>query len=115
MLYASIGLAVMRAVAPPQGLTLYGPLWTAGLRWERVAMVVTGDVRHTVGLIPVRAPVLVLTDGRRFTVRQAAAYNLRARSARHDTHTWVDEIAAELEIIRLAYSPRPQTRGPRIR
>jgi Flp pilus assembly protein TadD len=108
MLYASVRVGVMRAVATPQGLMVYGPLWTAILRWERVATVVTGDAHTTVGLIPVRAPVLILTDGRRFTVRQAAAYDLRARTVGHHSHTWVDEVAAELEVIRLAYRPQPQ-------
>jgi hypothetical protein len=108
MLYACLRVAVMRAVPTPQGLMLYGPLWTAVLRWDRVAMVVAGDAHTTVSLIPVRAPVLILTDGRRFTVRQAAAYDLRTGSARPDAHTWVDDVAAELEVIRLAYRPQPQ-------
>ena len=109
MLYTCLRVAVMRAEATPQGLMLYGPLWTAILRWERVAAVVTGDAHTTVTLIPVRAPVLILTDGRRFTVRQAAAYKLRARTVGHHSHTWVDEVAADLEVIRLAYRPQPQT------
>jgi cytochrome c-type biogenesis protein CcmH/NrfG len=108
MLYTSLRVGVMRAVPTPQGLMLYGPLWTAILRWERVATVVTGDAHTTVSLIPVRAPVLILTDGRRFTIRQAAAYDLRTRTVPHPAHTWVDDVAAELEVIRLAYRPQPQ-------
>lgn len=94
--------------APRPGLMLYGPLWTAILRWERVATVVTGDAHTTVSLIPVRAPVLILPDGRRFTVRQAAAYHLGPRTVRHHSQIWVDEVAAELEVIRLAYRSQPQ-------
>ncbi|NJC73653.1 hypothetical protein HC031_28595 [Planosporangium thailandense] len=86
-----------------------GLLWTAIVRWERISKVVGDDTETDFGLIPVRAPVLVLTDGRRFKVRQASCYDLSARSSRHHTNTWVDHVAAELEIIRLAYSSRPET------
>jgi hypothetical protein len=53
------------------------------VRWVRVAKVVGDDTDSNRGLIPVRAPVLLLTDGRRFKVMQAAVYDLSARSIRH--------------------------------
>jgi hypothetical protein len=58
ILYVCLPVAVVRAVATPQGLMLYGPLWAANVRWDRVAMVVAGD---KVGPMPVRSPVLLLT------------------------------------------------------
>jgi tetratricopeptide (TPR) repeat protein len=99
-LYVSVRVAVMKAVATPEGLILNGPLWTAIVRWERVAKVVGDHTESDTGPILVRAPVLVLTDGRRFKVRQASCYDLSARSVRHHTNAWVNHVAAELEIIR---------------
>jgi hypothetical protein len=109
MLYVSIRVAVMKAVATPEGLILNGPLWKAIVRWQRVANVVADDTDSNVGLIPVRSPVLLLTDGRRFKVEQAACYDLTARSARHHTNTWVNQVAAELEVIRQTYRPQSDT------
>jgi tetratricopeptide (TPR) repeat protein len=106
-LYICVRVAVMKAVATPEGLILNGPLWTAIVRWERVAKVVGDDTKRDAGLIPVRAPVLLLTDGRRFKVRQASVYDLSARGVH--TNTWVNHVAAELEVIRLTYSARPET------
>ena len=108
-LYVSIRVAVMKAIATPDGLILNGPLWKAIVRWERVAMVVADDTDNNTALIAVRAPVLLLTDGRRFTIKQAAFYDLGARDADHHTRTTVNQVAAELEAIRLTYSPRPGT------
>jgi tetratricopeptide (TPR) repeat protein len=100
-LYVSVRMAVMKAIATPEGLILNGPLWTVIVRWQRVATVVADDTAHNGGLIPVRAPVLVLTDGRRFKVRQASVYDLSARHVRHHPNAWVNHVAAELEVIRL--------------
>jgi hypothetical protein len=104
-LYVSVRMAVMKAIATPEGLILNGPLWTAIVRWERVATVVADDSNG--GLIPVRAPVLVLADGRRFKVRQASVYDLSARHVRHHPNTWVNHVVAELEVIRLTHSFPP--------
>jgi tetratricopeptide (TPR) repeat protein len=109
MFYLCVRMAVMKAIATPEGLILNGPLWTAIVRWNRVAKVVEDDTANNLSLIPVRAPVLLLTDGRRFKVRQAGAYDLHPRSVNHDTNTWTNHIATELDAIRLTYSSRPDT------
>jgi len=108
-LYSCIRVTVMKAVATPEGLILDGPLWKAIVRWERVAKVVGDDSDHHRGLIPVRAPILLLTDGRRFKIKQAAFYDLGARGVPHHAHTRTNQIAAELEAIRDTYSSRPDT------
>jgi hypothetical protein len=105
-LYICVRVAVMKAVATPNGMTLHGPLLTVTVPWERVSQVVGDDTETDFHLIPVRAPVLVLTNGRRVKVRQASSYDL---TIGHSTNTQADHIAAELEAIRLAYSSRPAT------
>jgi hypothetical protein len=108
-LYVCFRVAVMKAVATPNGLTLHGPLLTVTVPWERVAQVVGDDTETDFHVLPVRAPVLVLTNGRRVKVRQASSYDLSVRSIRHNTNTRADHIAAELEAMRVAYSARPAT------
>jgi len=108
-LYISIRVAVMKAVATPEGLVLNGPLWKAIVRWDRVAKVIAGDAKTPLGVIRVRAPVLILADDRRYIVTQTAHYDLGAGDARPRTNTPVNRIAAELEAIRLANTARPDT------
>lgn len=104
MLYVSARVRAMKAVATAEGLLLHGPLWTAIVRWDRVTHVLDDGRR---GLIPVRAPILVLTNGARFRVKQAAFYDLSSHNARHHITNPVTSIVAELEAVRRTYSSHP--------
>jgi hypothetical protein len=74
-----------------------------------VAEVIGDDTDNTIGLIRVRAPVLLPTDGRRFRVKQAAYYDVRGRRNSRHTNTPANHAAAQLENIRQAYGPQPAT------
>jgi hypothetical protein len=96
---------LMKATATPQGLILNGPLWKATLPWERVAEVISDDTSGLTGLIQVRTPVLLLTDGRRFRLVQAGFYDPGHHN--HQAAGPARRIAAELEALRLTHCPRP--------
>jgi tetratricopeptide (TPR) repeat protein len=107
-LYTSARVAVMKAIATPQELILDGPWWKAIVTWDRVAHVTADQPKTTRGLLVVRSPVLLLADGRRFTVKQAAAYDLRARRSQQ-VRAQVAQMATELEAIRLAHTSRAES------
>jgi hypothetical protein len=109
MLYICVRMAVMKAIATPEGLILNGPLWKAIVRWDRVAKVIGDDPDNNIGLIPVRAPTLLLTNGQRFKIKQAAYYGLSTRSVSHHQNTPIHHIVAELESIRRTYTPPPDS------
>ncbi|MFF5292074.1 tetratricopeptide repeat protein [Paractinoplanes globisporus] len=109
LLYASIRVTAMKAIATREGLILDGPLWKALVRWDQVTQVVDDNPDNTHGPVPIRAPTLLLTNGRRLTVRQAGCYDLTARNVYRQPTNPIHHITAELEAIRRTYSSSPDT------
>jgi hypothetical protein len=100
LLYVAVRAALMKAVATQEGLTLQGPLHTFSVPWARIAGI-KGANTETDGVLPVRAPVLVLANGRRIKIRMVSSYTF---SIGDRANSRADQVATELESLRLAHS-----------
>lgn len=92
MAVVAVRCARMRLVAEQDGLRMYGPLINQFVRWDAMRQIVGTDTETDGNLLPVRAPVIVLTNGRRLKARAASSYGLR--------NTAADRTATELETLR---------------
>jgi hypothetical protein len=101
MLYLAVRTALMKAVATQEGLTLHGPFRTFSVRWAEIVRITGADTETDGHLLPVRAPVLVLANGRRMKMRMVSSY---AFFTADRANTRADRAATELESLRLAYS-----------
>jgi len=101
MLYVSVRCALMKAVATPTGVALHGPFWTVRIPWADIAKIEGGDTETDARLVAVRAPVLVLTRGRRVKLIMASSYDL---SPTNGATTNADRIATELESLRATHT-----------
>lgn len=84
----------MKAVATPEGLKLHGPIGNATFAWSDIASISGGETGTDGALIPVRAPVLTLTSGKKVEVMPASTYGKSSAG----------QIAAELESMRRGYT-----------
>jgi hypothetical protein len=102
MLYLAVRTALMKAVATQEGLTLHGPFRTFSVQWAEIERITGADTETDGHLLPVRAPVLVLANGRRTKMPMVSSY---AFFTGDRANTRADRVATELESLRLAYSP----------
>jgi Bacterial PH domain len=99
MLYFAVRTAMMKAVATPGGLNLHGPLRTFAVPWSEITEIRGADTETDARLLPVRAPVLVLANGRRLKLSMVSSYSLFTGNRSDST---ADRVAAELESLRAA-------------
>ncbi len=92
MAVIAVRCARMRLVAEQDGLRMYGPLINQFVRWDAIRQIVGTDTETDGNLLPVRAPVIVLDNGRRLKARAASFYGLR--------NTAADRTATELDALR---------------
>jgi PH (Pleckstrin Homology) domain-containing protein len=85
----------MRLVAGPDGLRVQGVFGSRLLPWSTIREITVGDTESDLGL-PVRAPVIKLTDGQQVKAKAASSYAFGHRP------TTADVIATDLERVRAA-------------
>ena len=104
LLFAVVAVrcARMRVVASADGLTMHGPLNNQTVRWADMKRIVGSDTETDGRLLPVRAPVILLTDGRKIKVRPISSYAVFGSAG----GTYADRMAARLEEYRNAHAVR---------
>lgn len=98
----AVRCARMRVVATSEGLAMYGPLHNQTVRWADMSRIVGSDTETDGRVLPVRAPVILMADGRKIKIRPISSYAV-FRSA---DGTYADRTAARLEEYRVGHTVR---------
>lgn len=98
----AVRCARMRVVATTEGLRMHGPLHNQTVRWADMTRIVGSDTETDGRVLPVRAPVIVMADGRKIKVRPISSYAVFPPA----DGTYADRTAARLEEYRVAHAVR---------
>jgi hypothetical protein len=98
----AVRCARMRVVASADGLVMYGPLHNQSVRWSDMTRIVGTDTETDGRLLPVRAPVILMADGRKIKIRPISSYAVFPSA----DATYADRMAARLEEYRVQHAVR---------